>query len=60
MIVKGLKFLNKHKYKVAGLAGITAAYEIGKDSEKKKKKVEDKKLNRALTQHFNAMRSRRG
>ena len=42
-----------------GAAG-TAGFKMGNQSEKKKKKVEEKKLNRALTQHFNAMRSRRG
>ena len=37
-----------------GLAG----YQIGKSAEKKKKRIEEKKLNKALKQHFNAMRAR--
>ena len=37
-----------------GLAG----YQIGKEAEKKRKRVANKKLNKALKQHFNAMRGR--
>ena len=43
---------------IALVSAGTAGYQIGKNAEKKKKRIEEKKLNKALRQHFNAMRAR--
>lgn len=49
MIVKSL---------VLGTGGL-AAYQIGKNAEKKRKRVQEKKLNKAIKQHMNAVRHTR-
>ncbi|BAQ88383.1 hypothetical protein [uncultured Mediterranean phage uvMED] len=40
-------------------AGALGIYELGKSKAKKKKATEDKKLNRAIKQHMNAVRHTR-